>query len=81
MPQSQTVLVSNLLRCPECGNDQEFVEVSPEVTTTTFYQQNPDGSFTPVNQESEQTGSPRLYCGNCEKDLSALYERFAEMIF
>jgi len=81
MSQSQTVHVSNLLRCPECGNDREFVEVSGEVVTTTFYQQNPDGSFTPVDQESEQTDSPRLYCGNCEKDLSALYERFAEMIF
>lgn len=82
MSQSQTVHVNNLLRCPECGNDREFVEVSAEVTTTTFYQQNPDGSFTPIDQESEQTsGSPRLYCGNCEKDLSALYERFAEMIF
>jgi len=78
---SQKVQVSNLLRCPECGNDREFVEVSGEVITTTFYQQNPDGSFTPVDQESEQASGPHLYCGNCEKDLSALYPRFAEMVF
>lgn len=78
---SQNVHVSNLLRCPECGNDQEFVEVSGEVITTTFYQQNPDGSFTPVDQEDEQASGPRLYCGKCEKDITALYERFAEMVF
>jgi len=81
MSQPQTVHVNNLLRCPECGNEREFVEVSGEVTTTSFYQQNPDGSFTLVDQESEQVGNSRLYCGNCEEDISALYERFAGMIF
>ena len=67
--------------CPECGNDQDFFEVAQEVTITTRYVQNPDGSFTPQSDESTILGDIKLFCGECYTDLSQYYQRFAEMIF
>jgi hypothetical protein len=67
--------------CPECGNDQNFFEVANDVSITTRYVQNSDGSFTPQSHESTILGDIRLYCGECYADLSQYYQRFAEMIF
>ncbi len=67
--------------CPECGNDHDFFEVAQDVTITTKYIQNPDGSFTPQSDESTVLGDVNLYCGECYADLTKYYRRFAEMIF
>jgi hypothetical protein len=72
---------ANLLQCPNCGNDTDFFEVNEEIVTTTRYVQNSDGSFTPVDHTSETRGEARLFCGNCEEDLTFFHPRFSEMIF
>lgn len=73
--------VANLLKCPYCGNDKSFFEISDDVITTTHYVQNKDGSFTIEERTSQSLGDVRLYCGNCEEDLSSFHQRFSEMIF
>ncbi len=73
--------VANLLKCPNCGNDREFFEITDDVVTTTHYIQNPDGSFTLEERTSQTMGDAKLYCGNCEEDLSDFHQRFSEMIF
>ena len=77
----RTVTAGIRIVCPECGNDQEFFEVAQEVTITTKYIQNPDGSFTPTSDESTILGEINLYCGECYADLSQYYQRFSKMIF
>ncbi len=67
--------------CPECGNDTDFYEVAEEVTITTHYTQNDDGSFSPQEDESEVRGDVRLYCGGCNADLTSFHDHFLEMLF
>ena len=73
--------VANLLKCPNCGNDREFFEITDDVVTTTYYIQNPDGSFTLEERTSQTLGDAKLYCSTCEEDLSEFHQRFSEMIF
>lgn len=73
--------VGNLLKCPYCGNELEFFEISDDVITTTHYIQNKDGSFTIENKNSQSLGDVKLFCGNCEEDLTSFHQRFSEMIF
>ncbi|TKB27191.1 hypothetical protein FCL47_06590 [Desulfopila sp. IMCC35006] len=73
--------VGNLLKCPYCGNESEFFEISDDVITTTHYIQNKDGSFTIENKNSQSLGDVKLFCGNCEEDLTSFHQRFSEMIF
>lgn len=73
--------VVNLLKCPYCGNDKDFLEVCDDVVTTTHYIQNKDGSFTIAEKNSQALGEVKLYCGTCEEDLSSFHQRFSEMIF
>lgn len=71
----------NLISCPSCGNDEDFFEVAENVIITTHYIQNPDGSFTPEEDNSQILGPVRLICGECEEDLTAFHQRFSEMLF
>jgi hypothetical protein len=80
MSFSQPAVV-NLLKCPYCGNDTNFFEISDDVVTTTHYVQNRDGSFTLEQRSSQSLGDVKLFCGACEEDLSTFYQRFSEMIF
>lgn len=73
--------VANLLKCPYCGNDSEFFEITDDVITTTHYIQNRDGSFTISEKSSQALGDVKLFCASCEEDLSTLHQRFSEMIF
>jgi DNA-directed RNA polymerase subunit M/transcription elongation factor TFIIS len=73
--------VGNLLKCPYCGNESDFFEITDDVITTTHYIQNRDGSFTIENKNSQSLGDVKLFCGNCEEDLSSFHQRFSEMIF
>ena len=73
--------VANLLKCPFCGNVTSFFEISDDVITTTHYIQNQDGSFTLENKSSQALGDVKLFCGNCEEDLTSFHQRFSEMIF
>jgi DNA-directed RNA polymerase subunit M/transcription elongation factor TFIIS len=73
--------VGNLLKCPYCGNESDFFEISDDVITTTHYVQNKDGSFTIENKNSQSLGDVKLFCGNCEEDLTSFHQRFSEMIF
>ncbi|MEN8200214.1 MAG: hypothetical protein ABFR63_09090 [Thermodesulfobacteriota bacterium] len=72
---------ANRISCPECGNDEDFYEVAENVTITTRYSQNNDGSFTPEEDNSQVLGEIKLICGQCQKDLSFFHQRFSEMLF
>ncbi|MGQ9500356.1 MAG: hypothetical protein ACUVQ6_08500 [Dissulfurimicrobium sp.] len=48
---------------------------------TTRYMQNPDGSFTPQSDESRILGEVKLYCAECQTDMSKFHSRFMEMLF
>ena len=67
--------------CPYCGNEKCFYEIAEDVMLTTRYIQNPDGSFTPHSDESRILGEVKLYCGECQADLSKFHDRFLEMLF
>lgn len=71
----------NLISCPSCGNDEDFIEVAENVVITTHYIQNHDGSFTPEEDSSQILGPVRLICGECEEDLTSFHQRFTEMLF
>ena len=73
--------VGRRLICPECGNDLIFFEVADNVRITTHYIQNEDGSFTPQSDDSSIQGEVKLYCGECQTDLSRFHGRFVEMLF
>ncbi len=57
------------------------MEVAENVTITTLYTQNYDGSFTLEEDESQVLGALKLICAQCEADLSNFHARFAEMLF
>lgn len=80
MPFHQTI-VANLLRCSHCGNESDFFEITDDVITTTHYVQNKDGSFTLENKSAQSLGDVKLFCGNCDEDLTSFHQRFSEMIF
>ncbi len=67
--------------CPYCGNDEEFLEVAENVTITTRYIQNEDGSFTPLADDTDVLGEIRFNCGRCGADLTKFHKRFLEMLF
>ena len=69
------------MKCPYCGNDLEFFEISEEAIVVTHYIQNPDGTFSIEDTSIQSVGGSRLFCGACEEDLSELHQRFSEMIF
>ncbi len=71
----------NLISCPSCGNDEDFIEVAENVIITTHYIQNPDGSFIPEEDNSQILGPVRLICSECDEDLTAFHQRFTEMLF
>lgn len=70
-----------LIKCPHCGNDRDFLEVADNVILTTNYRQNSDGSFTQEGDESQIMGEIKLYCAECNSDLSQFHSRFLEMLF
>ena len=67
--------------CPHCGNEWNFYQIAEEVKLTTRYIQNGDGSFTPLSDDSRILGEVKLYCGECQADLSEFHNRFMEMLF
>jgi len=69
------------ITCPDCGNDSEFLEVADGVIITTRYLQNSDCSFTQEGDESQVLGEIKLFCGECNSDLSQFHQRFLEMLF
>lgn len=76
-------LIKKKLRitCPHCGNDSDFMEVADGVILTTRYNQNNDGSFTQLDDESEILGEIRFFCGECNAELTHFHKRFLEMLF
>jgi len=72
---------AGLLTCPECGNDRDFVELARNVTVTTRYVQNRDGSFSPLDNETDAHGPVQLICGRCGEDLSRFHHYFINMLF
>jgi hypothetical protein len=72
---------ANRIVCPACGNDSEFLEIAEDVILTTLYVQNRDGSFTPVEDNSQVLGEVKLICAECEEDLTAFHQRFSDMLF
>jgi len=69
------------LVCPVCGNTEDFLELAQNVTVTTRYLQNVDGSFSPEENETEIHGEVRLLCGKCSADMTAYHNHFLDMIF
>ena len=81
-----TVQISNgepagRIICSECGNATDFVEVADNVIITTHFVQNRDGSFTKAETESHAIGEIRLFCGQCDTDMTQLHAHLREMIF
>ncbi len=72
---------SRRIICPECGNDLLFYEIAEEVTLTTSYLQNADGSFTPQSDDSRILGTVKFYCAECNHDLTRFHNKFVEMLF
>lgn len=70
-----------LITCPECGNNSDFFEVADGVILTTRYIQNNDGSFSQDGDESQILGEIRLFCAECNNDMSQFHQRFVEMLF
>ena len=71
----------NLITCPECGNKSDFFEVADGVILTTRYVQNSDGSFSQDGDESQILGEIRLFCAECNHDMTRFHQRFVEMLF
>ncbi len=71
----------NRIVCPRCGNDWHFYEIAEDVTLTTKYVQNADGSFTPQFDDSRILGEVKFFCGECKADLTRFHNRFVEMLF
>ena len=69
------------ISCPECGNNNEFLEVSDGVILTTRFIQNSDGSFSQELDDSQVLGQVKFYCGDCGADLTQFHKRFLEMLF
>jgi len=69
------------LICPACGNSEDFIEMAQNVTMTTRYLQNDDGSFTPEDYETRILGAVRLLCGKCNTDMTDYHSHFQGMVF
>ncbi len=69
------------ISCPRCGNSAHFVEQLESVLITTTYIQNADGSFTPMEQNSDINGELSFLCGECGYDLTPFHAQFREMVF
>ncbi|MDZ7640526.1 MAG: hypothetical protein U5J62_00625 [Desulfurivibrio sp.] len=80
-PKGQLQRRLALIKCPHCGNSADFLEVADNVLLTTHYRQNPDGSFTQEGDESQIMGEIKLFCAECNADLSQYHSRFLEMLF
>ncbi len=72
---------TNRIVCPYCGNDEDFFELAENVTITTRYIQNEDGSFTPVADDTQVFGEIKFNCGKCGADLTKYHKHFLEMLF
>jgi len=72
---------SGRLICPGCGNSENFVELARNVTVTTLYHQNDDGSFSPVENDTEIHGEVLLLCSKCGADMTSYHNHFLDMIF
>lgn len=81
-PQKPIIAQNNrLITCSNCGNDSDFFEVADGVILTSRYIQNNDGSFVQDGDESQILGEVRLFCAECNHDLTAHHQRFVEMLF
>ncbi len=69
------------LCCPLCGNKDEFLEQSLNVTMNVFYSQNRDGSFTRKHDDTEIMGETLLLCAICGSDMSQYHGHLTEMTF
>jgi DNA-directed RNA polymerase subunit M/transcription elongation factor TFIIS len=76
-----SVRPSGRLVCPACGNSEDFVELARNVTVSTLYRQNDDGSFSPVNNDTEIHGEVFLLCSKCGADMTSYHSHFLDLIF
>ena len=67
--------------CDNCGNDSDFFEVADGVILTTRYIQNADCSFSQDGDETQILGQVRLYCADCNQDMSKFHRHFVNMLF
>ncbi len=72
---------NHLITCSNCGNTSDFFEVADGVILTSRYVQNSDGSFQQDGDESQILGEVRLFCAECNEDLTTFHQRFLEMLF
>lgn len=79
--EHQVTRAGQRIVCPGCGNDSDFLEVATGVILTNRYVQNEDCSFTQQEGDSRLLGEVKLYCGECQADLSDFHPRFREMLF
>jgi len=77
----QSSKIANRLCCPTCGNDRCFFEINEDVITTAHYIQNDDGSFTLEERLDQSFCLPKLFCNECEEDMTSYHRQFFQMIF
>ncbi len=64
--------IKQAIKCPYCGNSEEFYEVIENATFYIHYFQKPDGSLEPLDEEVEVLGPVKLFCANCHAELTYL---------
>lgn len=69
------------ISCPNCGNDEDFLEVADGVVLTSRFIQNEDGSFSQDGDESEILGEIKFFCGDCGTELTEYHHHFLDMLF
>lgn len=82
--ESKTAAVHNesaKISCPNCGNNEDFLEVADGVVLTSRFFQNEDGSFSQDGDESEILGEIKFICGDCGTDLTNYHHHFLDMLF
>ena len=75
-----------LIKCPKCGNTEEFYEKTPAIMTN-YFRQNKDGTIekTDTEQERDSDRNSQLYCSKCderiEEDYDLFLDRYSDSLF
>lgn len=68
-----------ILKCPVCGNTEEFYE-RVHATQTNYFHQDAEGNIKKIGIEQKRCSDSdtRLYCSHCGKELEEDYELFLD---
>ena len=58
------------IKCPYCGNEEEFYEVIENAAFYIHYFQKADGTLEPLEEEVEVIGPIKLFCAVCRNEMT-----------